>query len=173
MDTLVYEGKTYTRRGQKWADAANMIVHEGLQRDLNKAYAGQLEPAALPLDKCISHGDSFKNSGSYSLALKFYEEAVEKADYQTMSYILPRMTSCYRKNGQPQKAIDLLTYASNTFGSNMVTAALYTSAAAAYCDLGKYSLARKCCSKAYAKGNGAHSEELSLVYKRIEKETKE
>lgn len=167
MDKLLYEGKTYTRQSEKWLDARNMVVHEGLQRDLNKEFSRQLDPATLSLEDCISHGDKFKNSGSAGLALKFYEEAVEKADYRVMSYILPRMTSCYRKNGQPQKAIDILSYASKTFGADMVTPALLTSAAAAYCDIGDYARAKKCCDRAYAASNGKHSDELSLVYKRI------
>ena len=172
MDTLIYKGQTYRRNAEKWFDSRNMIVHEGLQRELNIEYARNLDPADLSLRDCILHGDKFKNSGSNALALRFYEEAIEKADYSAMAYILPRITSCYRKSGQPQKAIDILAYASDTFGSNMVTPALLTSAAAAYCDLGDYTRAQKCCNRAYAAGNGKHSDELSLVYKRIQKRFK-
>lgn len=168
----MYNGKIYTRRNDKWADSNNFIVYEGLQRDLNKEYARQLDPSSMSLDECVANGDKFKQSGSNGLALKFYEEAVKKADYKTMAYILPRITSCYRKSGQPQRAIDILTYASNTFGKHMVTPALLTSAAAAYCDLEDYARAKKCCDRAYAAGNGNHSGELSLVYKRINKATK-
>ena len=166
MDIIIYNGETYKRRKDKWADSSGLIAHDGLQDDLNKAYAQQLDPNTLPLDDCIAQGDSFKKSSSYSLALKFYEAAVEKADFKTMSYILPRMTSCYRKIGQPQKSIDILTYASKTFGKEMITSALLTSAAAAYCDLGDSLHATLCYNKAYAKGG--NSDELSLVYKRIQ-----
>lgn len=171
MDVLVFEGKTYTRRSEKWADSRNTIVPEGLQRDLNREYAKQLKPIDLSIEECVAHGDRFKNSGSIGLALKFYEEAAKRADCNTMAYILPRMTSCYRKNGLPQKAIDILEYASKTFGNEMVTPVLLTSAAGAYCDLGDYVRAKKCCDRAYAASNGRHSDELSLVYKRIQKAT--
>lgn len=171
MDTLVFDGKTYTRQSDKWVDSRHTIVHEGLQKDLNREYAKQLEPATLSVKECIAHGDRFKNSSSTGLALKFYEEASMRADRITMAYILPRMTSCYRQNGMPQKAIDILEYASKTFGRDIVTPVLLTSVAGAYCDLGDYARAKKCCDRAYAQLNGKRSDELSLVYKRIQKAT--
>lgn len=171
MDVLIFEGETYTRHNGKWANSRNMIVHEGLQKDLNREYAKQLDLATLSLEECIAQGDQFKDSSSFSLALRYYEEAVKKADRNSMAYILPRMTSCYRKNGMPQKAIDILTYASKTFGKDMVTPVLLTSVAGAYCDIGDYDRAKKCCDRAYAQSNGKKSEELSLVYKRIQKIT--
>jgi hypothetical protein len=60
------------------------------------------------------------------------------------------MTSCYRQTGQAQKAIDILAEATKRFGQSMVTSALLTSVAAAYCDLGDYIRAKKCCDRAYA-----------------------
>ena len=171
MDVLMFEGQTYTRQREKWVDSRNMVVHEGLQKDLNREYAKQLDPASLTLDECVSHGDCFKNSSSTGLALKFYEAAVNRADRNTMAYILPRMTSCYRQNGMPQKAIDILSYASNTFGKDMVTPVLLTSVAGAYCDIGDYTRAKKCCDRAYAQLHGKRSDELSLVYNRIKKAT--
>ena len=171
MEKVTFEGKTYVRQGGKWIDSRYMVVHEGLQRDLNKEFAKQIDPQKLSLEDCIAQGDSFKNSGSSALALKFYEQAEKKADRQTMLYILPRMTSCYRQTGQAEKAIAILTTATQKFGQAMVTPALLTSVAAAYCDLGDYARAKKCCDRAYASG-GKGSEELSLVYDRIDKAIK-
>lgn len=170
MDSLVFEGNTYTRSHGKWVDSQHIIVHEGLQNDLNKAYAKQLDVNTLSLDACLTYGDSFKDSGSAFLALKFYEQAALLADQATMAYILPRMTSCYRKIGQAQKAIDLLAIAARKFGQQMVTPPLLTSVAAAYCDLGDYLRAKKCCDRAYA-SSGKNSAELFLVYKRIRSKT--
>ena len=168
MDKLILEGKTYIRQSGKWVDSRNMVVHEGLQRDLNKEFVKQIQLDSLSIEECLAQGDAFKNSGSSALALKFYEKAADKADRQTMSYILPRMTSCYRQTGQAQKAIDILTKATHQFGRGMVTPALLTSVAAAYCDLEDYARAKKCCDRAYASG-GKGSAELSLVYDRIHK----
>lgn len=168
MDKITFEGKTYVRQTIKWLDSNNTVVHEGLQRDLNIEFAKQIDPETLALEQCVAYGDIFKKSCSGTLALKFYECAAQKADYQTMSYILPRMTSCYRQIGQAKKAIEIITFAKQKFGQEMITPALLTSAAAAYCDMEDYARAKKCCDRAYASGgNGA--EELSLVYKRIDK----
>lgn len=168
MDKVIYEGKTYMRQGGKWIDSRYMVVYEGLQRELNKEFAKQINPDTLSLEECLSQGDAFKNTGSGFLALKFYEQAAKTATRQTMAYILPRMTSCYRQTGQAQKAIDILAMATQKFGQGMVTPELLTSVAAAYCDLGDYVRAKKCCDRAYASG-GKSSAELSLVYKRINK----
>lgn len=169
MDIIELEGKTYTRRNEKWVDSRGYVVCESLQKDLNREYARTVDPNDLSLKDCVAEGDKFKNSSSIGLALRFYENAIDRADAVTMAYILPRITSCYRKNGQPQKAIDVLAYANNMFGKQMVTATLLTSVAAAYCDLGDYARAKKCCDRAFAASNGKASDELSLVYERIKK----
>lgn len=171
MDAMEFEGRNYTRRKEKWVDSGGLVVCESLQKDLNREYAKTVDPKKLSLEECLAEGDKFKNSSSIGLALKFYEEAVERADAVTMAYILPRITSCYRKNGQPQKAIDMLAYANKTFGKHMVTPTLLTSVAAAYCDLEDYARAKKCCDRAFAAMKGKTSDELSLVYGRIKKAT--
>lgn len=170
-EILEYNGEQYTRRNGKWVDSRCMVVCDITQNELNKLFAEKLDPKTLTVDQCIAEGDNYKNSASIWLALKFYEEAILRSDRRTLSYILPRITSCYRKNGCPQKAIDVLTYASNKFGNDLISHVLLTSAAGAYCDLKDYRRALKCCDQAYAKSNGNPSEELSLVYKRIRKES--
>ena len=57
------------------------------------------------------------------------------------------------------------------FGEPRASHVFLVSVAAAYCDIGDYDSAKKCCNKAYAKLNGQHNDELSLVYKRIQKAT--
>ena len=171
MDVLIFQGNTYTRRNEKWVDARNMVVHEGLQKDLNREYAKQLDPAKLSLSDCVAHGDRFKRSSSMGLALRFYEEAARRADSETMAYLLPRISSCYRNNGQPKKAINTFIRAVEMFGEPIASHVFLVSVAAACCDIGDYDSAKKCCNKAYAKLNGQRSDELSLVYKRIQKAT--
>ena len=170
-ETIKYEGEIYSRRNGQWVDSLGTIVCENLQKNINRQFAEKLDSGNMSLEECIAEGDNFKNSTSFGLALKFYEAAVVKADRVTLSYILPRITSCYRKTGQAQKAIKVLTHASERFGGNMITPALLTSAAAAYCDLRDYKRAKKCCDRAYAASNGNSTDEISLVYKRIRKES--
>lgn len=58
---------------------------------------------------------------------------------------------------------------------NCLSVPLLTSLAAAYCDIGHYSLAMTCAKRAYAiQGGGKnYSTELSLVFMRIARETGE
>ena len=173
MDTITFEGKTYRRRNKKWTDLNGEVVHEILQSKLNTAFLLTLDPESLSVEELIQNGDKFKGSNAISAAIRFYEHASQCADQQELAGILPRMTSCYRMQGEPQKAIDILTFASEKYGPVMITPALLTSAAAAYCDLGKYSLAVKCCNRAFAKSGGKANGELNAVYGRIRKESNE
>ncbi len=173
MDKLLYKEKIYTRQRGKWIENSGMVVHEALQKELNYEFAKQLDPQLMTVDDCIAFGDEFKSSTSVWLALKFYEAAIKRADNITMKHILPRITSCYRVNGQPQKAIDIFAYANKKFGQKVVSHHLLTSIAAAYCDLKNYANAKKCCDKAYIEAGKKTTQELSLVYARIKKETDE
>ena len=170
MDKIVYQGITYRRTGKDWSDMQGFIVHESLQKELNAIYVETIDLFSLSVVEAIEHGDKFKSSSSYALALRFYEYAADRASERDLAVILPRMTACYRKQGHPQKVIDLLEYASKKFGRKMISSALLTSAAAAYCDLREYEKAKKCCNRAFAASGGKGSGELSLVYKRIRKE---
>ena len=173
MDILEYNGKMYKRQGQKWSDMDGCIVYDILQVELNAKYIETIDLPSLTLQEIIEHGDKFKNSSSYGYALRFYEHAAKEANENDLAYILPRMTSCYRLQGQPKKAIDILSFAKSKYGAKMITPVLLTSAAAAYCDLEDYENAKKCCNRAYAALGGKSSGELASVYARIKKNRKE
>lgn len=135
MEILTYEGETYRRSNGHWINSQYIMVHEGLQRELDKAFAKSLDVTKLSTKECINEGDKFKQNGSAFLALKFYEQAALSVNSSAMTYLLPRMTSCYRQIGQAQQAIVILSMAAKKFGKEMVTPPLLTSVAAAYCDL--------------------------------------
>lgn len=172
MDVITYNGKKYKRYSSKWCDENDFIVHETLQNELNKEYIKNIDISSFSILELIQEGDKFKESTSYQLAIKYYEEAAKTCDKKTMSYILPRLSSCYRKAHLSSKAIELFSFAKRKFGEDIITEALLTSAAAAYCDIFEFDKAKKCCDIAYARSKGGVSEELKLVYKRIDKETR-
>ena len=172
MDEITYEGKKYWRSSAKWADKDGIIVHERLQEKLNALFLQTLDVSQMTMKELLQYGDKYKNSGSPGAAIRFYEVASLQANKSELAYILPRLTSCYRMQGSPQKAIEILTYASNKFGKEMISHALLVSAAAAYCDLNQYELARKACDRAYKMLNGKATGELQAVYGRIRKESK-
>ena len=167
MDVLQYEGKEYTRRNKNWVDKDHFVVCTSLQDKLNKLYFETLDISDLTLAELIKTGDQFKASDSTQLAVKCFEAAIKKAGQKEAKYILPRLTSCYRKLNQPQKVVFLLSFAKKTYGKSILDQVLMTSVAAAYCDLGEYENALKCCKYAVALGDGTISDALDLVYKRI------
>lgn len=173
MESLQYRGSIYRRISGKWCDDRNYIVSETLQRELNNEYVAQSYSDISHFDtKTLIHeGDKFKECATYNLAIKFYEAACRKCERKDMSYILPRISSCYRKAHQSAKAIEMFSFAKKKFGKDIImTEALLTTVAAAYCDLHEYENAKKCCDIAYARAKGMVGGELRMVYRRIEKE---
>ena len=170
MDTLEYNGALYTRRNAKWVDSQNFVVYDGLQKILNHLYLKQLDASEYTVEELVAEGDRFKESTSYTSAIHFYEKALEGCDAVTYQYILPRITSCYRKNNMPRQVVDLFTETKKIFGASFITPVLLTSVAAAYCDLQEYENALKCCRWAY-KTFGEFSPNLANVWARIKKES--
>lgn len=73
---------------------------------------------------------------------------------------------------RPEEVIKINKEAYGICGKSVFSVPLYTSIAAAYCDLEEYEKARQFCDIAYAEQGGGIGikTELSLVYQRIEKE---
>lgn len=171
MEEILYNGKIYKRYSKKWIDSHGIIVCETLQKELNNTYIKNINLSEMTVVDIIAEGDKFKESGSLTLAIKYYEEALPRSDEKTISHILPRLSSCYRKCHMPHKAIEIFSYAKNKYSSDLITPVLLTTAAAAYCDMHEYENALKCCKRAYAQNNGKNDENLKNVFRRIKKET--
>jgi len=167
---MIFEGKKYIRRGEKWTDSSYIVVPETVQRKLYDAYSESIDISGLHYNSLIEEADRFKESSSYDLAIKYYEEAIRKGSQSDIRYILPRITSCYRLSKQPQKAIALFSEIKRKYGAGFFSPALLTSAAAAYCDMNKYTEAKKCIDRAYAMSGGKSSPEMNAVYGRLRKE---
>ncbi|WP_092637681.1 tetratricopeptide repeat protein [Acetanaerobacterium elongatum] len=172
MEVIKYEGRTYTKVNGKWFDSMNMIAPLSVQSRLNFTFSKGLDYDTMDVSELIKVADDYKASQSFGLALKAYESAIKKSDNNQVAHILPRITSCYRSVGQPEKAIQVNSWAKKLFGASIISPALLTSIAAAYCDMGEYDNAKRCCDRAYAMAGGKGFIELSLVYKRIESQTK-
>ena len=108
MDTLEYNGEIYMRRNAKWVDSRNLVVFDSLQKILNQLHLEKFDYSRYTINELVAEGDKFKESTSYISAIKFYEKALEDCDEVTHKYILPRITSCYRKGNMPRKVIELL-----------------------------------------------------------------
>lgn len=173
MDKLMLDGTEYKRYTNKWLDDQGFTVSEILQDKLNKAFADSLDLSHMSVKEMVAEGDRCKESSSYYLAIKYYETAAQICDQWTLSYILPRITSCFRKRHAPQRAIDLFSYAKEKYGTAILSSALLTSAAAAYCDMEKYEEAEICCKHARIQSQGEEDENLKQVIWRIRQAKKD
>lgn len=167
MQTIELNGIKYTKRKEKWVNQYCIVAPTALQKELNSLYLKSLAAGDMSPWQIMDEADFLKKSSSYGEAVRLYECALLKADDKTTAYILPRITSCYRKMGMPHKAIELFSTARKKFGNEIITPVLLTSAAAAYCDMEEYDKALWCCNKAYAMTDGKPCVELALVYDRI------
>ena len=71
----------------------------------------------------------------------------------------------------PRSAIELFSFAKNKYGDQFITPVLLTSVAAAYCDLGEYENALRCCKWAYKRFDAQFDASLRNVFARIKKES--
>lgn len=170
MDQIEYQGKKYKRVGNKWTDSSNCVVPEGLQRDLNFAYLQSHDISDMSVKELIAEGDKFKDSTSYFYAIRCYERAAEICSKRTLQFLLPRLSSCYRKKKTPQKTVEMFAMAKSKYGEDFITPVLLTTVAAAYCDLKEYENAMRCCKWAMKKNDGELEPALLSVYARIKKE---
>lgn len=168
--TIEFEGKTYTRHNnQYWVDEQQQVVPLSVQEALDKRLAMQIPIEKYPSHKLVSLADDFKKNESYSIAAKYYKEALKKATRSERFYIFPRLTSCYRAMGAATEVVKLMTSIKKNYGLEAITPVLMTSVAAAYCDLEEYDNAKKCADRAYVMMQGNISPELQKVYARIRK----
>lgn len=170
-DEVIYNGKKYTRVNGKWVDSSYMTVQH-LQKALDALFEEQRSLDDFTIEELLAEGDRFKSAENYHLAIKYYLAGLEATqEVNTYRYILPRLTSCYRGQGQAKRAIELYEKLIGQYGVKLNSPALCTSVAAAYCDMKDYKKAKECADRAYAMGGGKASGELTAVFGRIRKET--
>lgn len=168
---MLYDGKEYVNHKGKWY-YKNIEVPLYLQQKLNKEYNKTIKKEDLNEEQLIKLADGYKKSKSNVMAIKTYEEAIAKSkNIDNIKYILPRITSCYRANNLPQKSIDLFLKFYKQYGKIIESVPLFTSIAAAYCDIEDFLTSEKYAKKAYALADGKASEELKSVFGRIDKST--
>ena len=169
-EMITYNGQTYRRVKGKWVDKNGMVVSH-LQKTLDNLFAKQQAMDNMTAEELIAEGDKYKEGKTSHLAIKYYEAALKSGTINTHRFVLPKLTSCYREQGRPKKAIELYEQAKALYGEKSMSHPLCTSVAAAYCDIGDYEDAKKCADKAFAMNGGKASGELTSVYGRIKKET--
>lgn len=167
-EVLEYDGKRYIRRNSHWLDRDNFAVPQYMQNILNTLFMQKSSVSEMSVCNALENGDKAKTAESYLSAIKYYETALDKANMHDVSYILPRISSCYRKLGKPAKCVELLEKARTTWGDDCLSTAFLTSVAAALCDLESAEEAMKTCKWAYSiKKDTDTAGELSSVFARV------
>ena len=176
-DEVIYNGKKYLRFKKEWMDSTYCIVNDSLQRKLNIQWSRQENIEDMTFDELIKAGDKYKGSASDKLSEKYFQNALDLAEKNSnmncIRIVLPRLTSIYRLEKQPQKAINLFEECIKKYSESVTSIPLLTSIAAAYCDIEQFDKARYFANRAFAHSGGNGSGELSAVYGRIKKETGE
>jgi len=176
---ITIDSIVYTHTNGQWVDKGTNLIPS--QAILSKIYRHQYsatdygsysKPLLLRLMKEWGQNGYF--SKCLDAGLYMWKVCDTKSDENTSRYILPIITSVYRKLGKPQEAISFYTKkAIPRFGKDIDSVASLTSLAAAYCDVQEYEMAKKYCNQAYAKqaGGVGYTNELSMVYNRIKSQT--
>ena len=172
MEKFEYKGNVYYFSNGKFFDEYFIELSQADKNEVSKFYYSQTDIKTLSENKVCELIKSMKDSGSYFDAINTINFAIEKFDNTTLiKNILPVLTSCYRSIGKPLEAIAVAKkyVAICPCGSS----ALFTSVAAAFCDVSDYEKAKKFANRAYAmSGPNNSSPELMSVYSRIKAESK-
>lgn len=176
MEKIIFENETYYINKGVVYDSSFLEVPMNVSKKVTDLYFQGIDYKSMEMDELIRHIKNLKTANKYEKCLEVIDYGQVKFAISQDYYItvFPIITSCYRALKEPQKAIDFWMENKKIF-SSCLSVPLLTSLAAAYCDVGNYDLAKYCADRAYAKQGGSknYQTELSLVYGRIKKETKD
>ena len=176
MEKIIFENEIYYFSKGIIYDDSFLEVPKKISQKILISYYKNIDYKLFEETDLLEHLKQLKTSGFYNDCLTAIEYGLNKftASYDFYKTVFPIITSCHRALGEPQKAVDFWMENKSIFAS-CLSVPLLTSLAAAYCDVGNYELAKKCANKAYAIQGGSknYQTELSLVFQRIKKETKD
>ena len=170
---ILYNGKKYRNIYFKWVDEDFIAVPASLQRELDAHFYKDIDVHGMKKEEAVELADSLKKAESFEAAAQIYEKLCETLGYKESRYIYPKLCSCYRGMHASHKVIDLMKSIKTKHGARAISPVLLTSAAAAYCDIGDLESAKICADKAYALNDGRATYELTLVYRRLNKLSRE
>lgn len=169
METYYLEDEKYYYKNGKWFTSSMIVAPMGLVSRLNKLLVKDVDFSSKSMEELLTIIDGARSADNNTLAAQVLETAIRISSSDELQKLLPRLTSNYRKTGKSQTAIDMAESYINKYGKQVESNALYTSLAAAYCDIENFEIARKLANKARALSAGESSPELISVYVRIKK----
>lgn len=169
METYEYNGEKYYFKKGKWLKSDYTVAPISVVTELNKLLMENENFEEKSVDEIIKLLDGAKMTSNTGFALKLAEEAMEKASLSEARALLPRITSLYRIKHRPEKAIEVGEHYIGIYEGKIWSPSLFTSLAAAYCDLNELEKARKYANRARAISGNNSSVELMSVYARLKK----
>ena len=174
MKKFCFDNKEFYLDNGRLFDDSFIEVPKVTSNSILQYYFGQIDYHSYGEDELLNFIKELKSAEFFNPCLNviFYGLTKFSASHYYKKTVLPIITSCYRLIGTPQKAINFWLEKKDIF-QDCVSAPLLTSLAAAYCDIGKYDFAKKYADRAYALQGGSqeYETELSIVYRRIKKES--
>ena len=176
MIKLIFNEEEYNYDNGRIYDENYMELPTIKAKEVLAYYYSKVDYKNFNEQELFQHIKKLKTSEMCNECLEVVNYGLDKFSNSFNFYkmTLPIIKICYRSIGQPQKAIDLWMKDREIIKS-CLSVPLLTSLAAAYCDVENYVSAKKFADRAYAMQGGGldYKTELSLVYKRIQKETGE
>lgn len=174
MIKLIYENDTYYFNNGKVYDDSFLEVPQVISKKVVSQYYDSLDYKNFNEQEFLEYLKNIKVS-------ELYDKCIDAIEYSTIKFInsssfcrtiFPIATSCYRLRGEAEKAIYFWEQRKVIFNF-CKSEALFTSLAAAYCDIKDYVNAKKYADRACALCGGPQKmdQELIGVYSRIKAET--
>jgi len=166
---VTYNDEDYYFSNGKWLTSGNMMAPMGIVPQLNKLLTASESQnnGEKSFEEYKELVDKTKDAENYQLAYMYAKEAIKTLPSWDVQLMLPRFTSICRLLNKPEEAIQVAEEHISKYKKDIESPMLFTSVAAAYCDIGDYVRAKEYANKAYSqKGKG--DVELMLVYKRID-----
>ena len=167
MEEYILDGETYYYKNGKWLDENKCRAPLAVVSRLNALLIKKEDFEQYSMQELLEIIDKARSSDNVQLASQALEAALRIASVSEIKQLLPRLTSNYRRIGKPQSAIDVFKTYTDEYQKSVWSSALFTSVAAAYCDICDYETAKKCADRAMSISAGESSPELISVYKRI------
>ena len=162
------DGEIYYLIKGMWTDSHFTRVSSVEKAKLDKIRMSKLDLGAMDISEIIEIAQNMKEDGDLIYAQKLFDEILKRSDdLRVIRNVFPRYTSVLRKLDKSRETIDLFEKNEYSYGKSIISPALLTSVAAAYCDTGDFIEARKKADYAMALSNGNASKELISVYARI------
>lgn len=172
MEKIELDGEIYYFINNSFVDSSFCRVPDEIQRKLSQIHFKQFDYKSYKKEELLSFLKALKESEQFIKAKEVAEFALQTYcdDQMLVKQVLPIITSVYRHLHQSALAISVAQKYTDLYKCD--SSALWTSIAAAYCDVGEFKEALTFIKLAIRKQRGTRmpSFEQKEVLKRIAKE---